>query len=60
MAWHFAVSENPIIFSGEQILMNGNPDFSAIFAANAVLPLFGGPIYNENQNWMSKSGIFSR
>lgn len=33
----------PTISSGEQILINGKSDKRASFAANAVLPLFGGP-----------------
>lgn len=43
MAWHLAVSEKPIILSGEQILMKGKLDSSAILAAKAVFPLWGGP-----------------
>lgn len=43
MAWHLAVSAKPIILSGEQILMKGNWESSAILAASAVLPLWGGP-----------------
>lgn len=43
MAWHLAISECPIILSGEQILMKGNWESSAILAASAVFPLFGGP-----------------
>lgn len=40
---HLADSVKPTISSGAQILMNGKSDRSAILAANAVLPLFGGP-----------------
>lgn len=43
IAWHFEISELPIILSGEQILMKGNCESSAIFAAKAVFPLCGGP-----------------
>lgn len=43
MAWHFEISEWPIILSGLQILMKGNWESSAILAANAVFPLWGGP-----------------
>lgn len=43
MAWHLAISECPIILSGEQILMKGNWESSEILAASAVLPLLGGP-----------------
>ena len=43
IAWHFEISECPIILSGEQILMNGNCESSEIFAAKAVFPLWGGP-----------------
>lgn len=46
MAWHFEISEKPIILSGLQILMKGNSESSAILAANAVFPLWEGP---ENQ-----------
>lgn len=48
MAWHLAISECPIILSGEQILMKGNWESSAILAASAVFPLFGGPEGNIN------------
>lgn len=47
IAWHLAVSEKPIIFSGEQILMNGKFDSSEILAASAVLPLCGGPVKGQ-------------
>jgi hypothetical protein len=40
---HFAASVYPTILSGEMILMNGKSDSFAIVAANAVLPVFGGP-----------------
>lgn len=50
MAWHFAVSENPIILSGEQILIKGKLDSSAIFAAKAVFPLWGGPETKDKSN----------
>lgn len=40
---HLAVSLNPTISSGEQILMNGKSERSANLAASAVLPAFGGP-----------------
>lgn len=43
MAWHLAISECPIILSGEQILMKGNWESSEILAASAVFPLLGGP-----------------
>lgn len=43
MAWHLAISECPIILSGEQILIKGNWDSSEILAASAVFPLLGGP-----------------
>ena len=43
MAWHLAISECPIILSGEQILMKGNWESSEILAARAVFPLLGGP-----------------
>lgn len=49
MAWHLAVSENPIILSGEQILIKGKLDSSAIFAAKAVFPLWGGPGAKDKQ-----------
>lgn len=49
MAWHLAVSEKPIILSGEQILMKGKLDSSAIFAAKAVFPLWGGPAWRYEQ-----------
>lgn len=49
MAWHLAVSENPIILSGEQILIKGKLDSSAIFAAKAVFPLWGGPEAKDKQ-----------
>lgn len=39
IAWHLEISECPIILSGEQILMKGNCESSAIWAANAVFPL---------------------
>lgn len=44
IAWHLEISEFPIILSGEQILMKGNWESSAIFAARAVFPLWGGPV----------------
>ena len=43
IAWHFAASWYPTMFSGVQILRNGNSEFLAIQAASAVLPLLGGP-----------------
>lgn len=43
IAWHLAVSENPIILSGEQILIKGNSESSEILAARAVFPLLAGP-----------------
>lgn len=49
IAWHFAISEYPIILSGEQILIKGNSDSSDILAANAVLPLLGGPLKRKNK-----------
>lgn len=39
IAWHLEISECPIILSGEQILMKGNCESSAILAASAVFPL---------------------
>lgn len=69
MAWHLAVSENPIILSGEQILIKGKLDSSAIFAARAVFPLWGGPEIKNKCNErrgektalvrLSVDGIFS-
>lgn len=53
MAWHLAVSEKPIILSGEQILMKGNWESSAILAASAVLPLWGGPEGAESIHTLS-------
>lgn len=50
IAWHLAVSENPIILSGEQILIKGKLDSSAIFAAKAVFPLWGGPETQDKHN----------
>lgn len=50
MAWHLAISECPIILSGEQILMKGNWESSEILAASAVLPLFGGPEGEEQSH----------
>jgi hypothetical protein len=38
-----AVSENPTILSGEMSFTKGKSLFMAIEAANAVLPLPGGP-----------------
>lgn len=49
IAWHLAISEWPIILSGEQILMKGNSESSAILAASAVLPLCGGPGKQHNE-----------
>ena len=43
IAWHWAGSENPIMFSGLQILRNGNSEFLAICAAKAVFPECGAP-----------------
>lgn len=43
MAWHFAGSVKPIIFSGLMTLMKGKSEFLAICAAKDVLPLLGGP-----------------
>lgn len=53
MAWHFAISECPIILSGEQILMKGNCESSEILAASAVFPLLGGPVDGQllNHKW---------
>ncbi len=53
MAWHLAVSAKPIILSGEQILMKGNWESSAILAASAVLPLWGGPEGAESVHTLS-------
>jgi len=44
IAWHFALSVKPIIFSGVQTRVKGNWESNAILAASAVLPLWGGPI----------------
>lgn len=52
MAWHLAISECPIILSGEQILMKGNWESSEILAASAVFPLLGGP-EEEDQSQIS-------
>ncbi len=41
--WHFAISEKPSIVCAVQNFKYGNFDRSAIWAANAVLPLLGGP-----------------
>lgn len=43
MAWHFAGSVKPIMFSGLMTLMKGKSEFLAICAAKDVLPLLGGP-----------------
>lgn len=56
MAWHLAISECPIIFSGEQILMKGNWESSEILAARAVFPLLGGP-EGDNQILWSIGGF---
>lgn len=48
IAWHLAISECPIILSGEQILIKGIWESSAILAARAVFPLLGGP---ERETW---------
>lgn len=53
IAWHFEISELPIILSGEQILMKGNCESSAIFAAKAVFPLCGGP---DGVCWEQREG----
>jgi hypothetical protein len=39
-----AVSENPTILSGEMSFTKGKSLFIAMEAANAVLPLPGGPL----------------
>jgi len=41
--WHLANSEKPSIVCAVQNFKYGNFDRRAIWAANAVLPLFGGP-----------------
>ena len=50
MVWHFALSINPIMFSGVHILMNGKSDMSAICTASAVLPQPTGPKTNKRQH----------
>ena len=52
MVWHFALSINPIMFSGVHILMNGKSDMSAICTASAVLPQPTGPKTNQKNNTM--------
>ena len=52
MVWHFALSINPIMFSGVHILMNGKSDMSAICTASAVLPQPTGP--KTNKGWMNE------
>ena len=50
MVWHFALSINPIMFSGVHILMNGKSDMSAICTASAVLPQPTGPNTKKRQH----------
>ena len=50
IVWHFEVSENPIMFSAEQIFTNGKSDVKAKLAAKAVLPLPFIPEMKENKH----------
>lgn len=59
MAWHLAISEWPIILSGEQIFIKGNWDSSAILAARAVFPLLGGPRRQSIVYYIYRYPVFS-
>lgn len=52
IAWHLAGSVKPIMFSGLQILRNGNCEFLAIWAASAVFPVPGAP-----ENWVKDNKL---
>lgn len=57
---HFAVSVNPTISSGEQILTKGKSEFLATCAAKAVLPEFGGPSINtDTRPKIKKDNIYT-
>lgn len=47
IVWHFALSTNPIMFSGEHSLIKGKSDFRAMDTARAVLPHPTGPVNQE-------------